>query len=60
MGFRMSEGVVYEFSPGDVMDIPPGHDAWVIGDEAVILLDISGTSPTSVSRRLRPRRWQPS
>jgi class 3 adenylate cyclase len=42
MGFRMSEGVVYEFSPGDVMDIPPGHDAWVIGDEAVILLDISG------------------
>ena len=24
------------------MDIPPGHDAWVIGDEAVVLLDISG------------------
>ena len=21
--------------PGDVIDIPPGHDAWVVGDEAV-------------------------
>ena len=24
------------------MDIPPGHDAWVIGDEEVVLLDVSG------------------
>jgi len=42
MGFQMAEGESYEFSPGDVMDIPPGHDAWVIGNEVVILLDISG------------------
>ena len=27
---------------GDVALIPPGHDAWVVGDEPVVVLDISG------------------
>ena len=31
-----------EFAPGDVFDVPPGHDAWVVGDEPVVLLDLSG------------------
>ena len=42
MAFQMADGDVYEFAAGDVMDIPPGHDSWVIGDEPVVLLDISG------------------
>ena len=30
-----------EFVAGDVYDFPPGHDAWVVGDETVVHLDIS-------------------
>ena len=42
MAFRTEEAETHEFAPSDVMDIPPGHDAWVVGDEPVVLLDISG------------------
>lgn len=42
MAFQTSSGGVHEFGPNDVMDIPAGHDAWVVGDEPVVLLDISG------------------
>jgi len=42
MAFRMADGAVHEFAPNDVMDIPPGHDAWVIGRDPVVLLDVSG------------------
>ena len=31
-----------EFGPGDVSLLPPGHDAWVVGDEPVVVIDISG------------------
>ena len=41
-GVRLDDGEEASFEPGDVFDIPPGHDAWVIGDEAVELLDVSG------------------
>jgi hypothetical protein len=27
--------------PGDAHDIPPGHDAWVVGDEPYIGIDFS-------------------
>ena len=39
---RMDSGEQYEFGPDDVVDLPPGHDTWVVGDEPVVLLDISG------------------
>jgi class 3 adenylate cyclase len=42
IAFETRAGEVHEFGPGDVMDIQPGHDAWVVGDEPVDLLDISG------------------
>ena len=38
----MDNGTEKEFRPGDVGVIPPGHDAWVVGKEPVVLLDISG------------------
>jgi class 3 adenylate cyclase len=43
------------FDPGDVFDIPPGHDTWVHGEEPVELLDVSGNSadfglPTASTR----------
>ncbi len=38
----MDDGTELEFGPGDVGVVPPGHDAWVVGNEPVIALDITG------------------
>ena len=39
---RMADGTEQEFGPGDVGVVPPGHDAWVVGDDPVVIIDISG------------------
>ena len=36
---RMDDGSEAEFGPDDVGSIPPGHDAWVVGDEPFISID---------------------
>lgn len=38
----MADGEEAEFVAGDVASIPPGHDAWVVGNEPVVVIDISG------------------
>jgi len=35
----MDDGSEFEVGPGDVMAIPPGHDAETVGDEACVSLD---------------------
>jgi quercetin dioxygenase-like cupin family protein len=40
----MSDGSTFEAGPGDVTMLPPGHDAWVVGDEPVVVIDWSGAS----------------
>ena len=37
--FEMDDGQAFDLGPGDVYSIPPGHDAWVIGDEPVKTID---------------------
>lgn len=44
MGVAMDDGTEGEAGPGDVVRIEPGHDAWTIGDEAVVAVDF-GPSP---------------
>ena len=39
---RMDDGTEKEIGPGEVCSIPPGHDAWVVGNERVVILDITG------------------
>jgi class 3 adenylate cyclase len=39
---EMDDGETVEFGPGDVMNVPPGHDVWVVGDEPVIVVDVFG------------------
>ena len=39
---RMDDGSEDEFGPGDVSLLPPGHDAWVVGAEPVVVIDITG------------------
>ena len=38
----MDDGTEDEFGPGDVSNLPPGHDAWVVGDDPVVVIDITG------------------
>src|SRR3990170_2919515 len=40
----MADGREFESGPGDVAVIPPGHDAWVVGDEAVVVVDWGGAA----------------
>ncbi|NUP03949.1 MAG: cupin domain-containing protein [Nonomuraea sp.] len=39
---RMDDGTEAEAGPGEVFVCPPGHDAWVVGDERVVLYDFAG------------------
>ncbi|HKZ62082.1 MAG TPA: cupin domain-containing protein [Nitrososphaera sp.] len=42
MKVRMDDGTESEAGPGDFTVIPPGHDAWVVGDEQCIGIDFTG------------------
>ncbi len=33
-----------ELGAGDAVEIPPGHDAWVVGDEPLVAIDWQGAS----------------
>ena len=39
---KMDDGTEVDVKPGDVSFVPTGHDAWVVGDEAVVLIDFQG------------------
>jgi class 3 adenylate cyclase len=54
---QMQDGVELEIGPGDVYEIPPGHDAWVVGDVAWVGIDFEAVRTfarvkTSAGRRL--------
>jgi hypothetical protein len=38
----LDDGSEEEFVAGDVSLLPPGHDAWVVGDEPVVTIELSG------------------
>jgi hypothetical protein len=39
-----ADGVEIDARPGDVTALPSGHDAWVVGNEPVVVVDWSGAS----------------
>jgi quercetin dioxygenase-like cupin family protein len=41
---RMADGTELDGAAGDVTSLPPGHDAWVVGDEPVVAVDWQGAS----------------
>ena len=41
---KMDDGEEIELGPGDAAIVPPGHDAWVIGSEPVVMIDVTGMS----------------
>lgn len=45
MVVKMTDGgAEMEFGPGDVFLMPPGHDAWVVGQERCVLFDFTGVA----------------
>jgi class 3 adenylate cyclase len=38
MDGRMDDGTEFEVRSGDIFDVPPGHDNWVIGNEPMVAI----------------------
>lgn len=47
MGVRMNDGAETELGPGDAHYVPPGHDAWVVGEEPLVVIDF--TAPAQLA-----------
>ena len=47
---RMDSGEELRISAGDAFHIPPGHDAWVEGQETCELLDLSGKNEYAIKK----------
>jgi hypothetical protein len=41
---RTADGTEFDATPGQVTARPSGHDAWVVGDEPVVVVDWWGAS----------------
>ncbi|MER6561211.1 cupin domain-containing protein [Streptomyces sp. NPDC001027] len=50
MRVAMDEGGESELGPGDVFVVPPGHDAWVVGDEQCVVYDFAGAMATEYAK----------
>jgi hypothetical protein len=50
LAIRMDDGSEFVAGPGDVTSLPSGHDAWVVGDEPVIVVDWYGASSYAMPR----------
>jgi hypothetical protein len=44
LAIRMDDGTEITARPGDLTSLPQGHDAWVVGDEPVVVVDWYGAS----------------
>ncbi len=53
---RMDDGQEVEIAPGDWITVPPGHDAWTVGDEACVILDVGGLAAGARDARAEAAR----
>ena len=44
LAIRMDDGTEFIAGAGDITSLPRGHDAWVVGDEAVVVVDWFGAT----------------
>src|SRR3979411_3179464 len=44
LAIRMDDGTELVAEPGDITSLPSGHDAWVLGEEPVVVVDWYGAS----------------
>lgn len=50
MHIVMDDGSEADFGPGDLFVVDPGHDAWVVGDEPYIGLDVTASDVWAKAR----------
>jgi hypothetical protein len=60
MRIRMNDGTEAEVGPGEVLQIDPGHDAWVVGSEPCVILDFAGMEHYAERPAGRGRGAEPS
>jgi quercetin dioxygenase-like cupin family protein len=41
---RTADGQEFDATPGQITSLPAGHDAWVVGDDDVVVVDWYGAS----------------
>jgi hypothetical protein len=46
--FEYPDGCVVDLSAPAVLDVAPGHDAWVVGDEPAVLIEVDFEATTTV------------
>jgi len=56
-GVVLKDGRTLEFRPGDVFDVPAGHDSWTIGDEPCVTVNWTGLRTFFASKALLPERF---
>ena len=50
MQVRHDDGTEVEIGPGDAYVIEPGHDAWVVGSEAVVSYEFDSTAAATFAK----------
>jgi hypothetical protein len=56
-GVILPDGRTTTFGPGDVFEVPPGHDSWTIGDEPCVVIGWTGLRTFFASKALLPDRF---
>ena len=41
LGLELSDGTITQVDAGSAVAIPPGHDAWTVGDSQLVYVDFS-------------------
>jgi ketosteroid isomerase-like protein len=41
-----ADGTEFDIAPGDAFDLQPGHDAWTVGDEPCVMIDVGPEAMT--------------
>jgi hypothetical protein len=50
MIIRMDSGEEFRIEEGQAFFIPPGHDAWVDGNQTCVLIDVEGYKEYAVKK----------
>ena len=56
IGVRYADGTSAEFAAPQVVAIDPGHDGWVVGDEAAVLIEVDFMGDTAARFGMTDRR----
>jgi hypothetical protein len=60
LAIRMDDGTEFVAGPGDITSLPKGHDAWLVGNESVVVVDWFGASNYAKRTQGGPLRAEPN